>query len=100
MNGRIKLEQTREGRLAAVVASLNEQTQERKRNTGVGPDLPDLADYRDKLRPWVKREELMIKLETARQLRKLSSDALEEWMRSLTAEMHELNSRLPDEYQL
>lgn len=89
MNGRISHDDTPEGRIAAVVRSLCIQM-DRKLSRE-----PDYADFRDALRPFLKRELLRARID---EVRKMSGRALTERMRELDKEWREL--KLPDEFEL
>jgi hypothetical protein len=97
MNGRIELEPTAAGRLAAVVASLNHQFTEKRSETGSGPVAPDLADYRAKLEPFVELEIVKARIDEVRQS---SSAVVEARMQELTKKLYEIIRKLPDSYKL
>ena len=88
MNGRINHDDTPEGRIAAVARSLCIQMQKDKRE-------PDYADFRDALRPFLKRELLNARIDEAR---KNSGLRLTARVRELAAELQAIT--FPDEYQL
>jgi hypothetical protein len=111
MNGRISVEETPEGRLAAVAKSLELEMLTKFEKTGVGPSTPDYADYRDALRPYVKQELLHVKeklLERAvAQGRKRSADSLTISMKELgqdldecRKELAEVQKQIPKEHRL
>lgn len=66
MNRRIHNEETPEGRIAAVAVSLALKMQDAFHKTGVGPQFPDYADYRDAFALHVKRELLLARIDEAR----------------------------------
>jgi hypothetical protein len=83
VNGRIHDEETPEGRIAAVAVSLVLKMQDAHYKTGVGPQSPDYADYRDAFRLHMERELLLARIDEAR---KTAATAL-------TARMKELSDR-------
>jgi hypothetical protein len=97
MNGRVHEEETPEGRLAAVAQSLRLQMRDRFRKTKSGPEEPDYVDYRAAFAPYVKREILLAKIDEAR---RAYGEILTKRMLELSAELHELNSRIPKEFKL
>jgi hypothetical protein len=97
MNGRIQDEETPEGRLAAVAHSLAIQMQKCFAEKCFGPSQPDFADYREALRPFVKRELIMVRIDEAR---KVSGRVLTERIRELAAELMEVNRTLPGGFPL
>lgn len=62
MNGRIAIEETPEGRLAAVVKGLIVRMREEHRNRLAEYREPDYADIRDALRPHVERELVLARI--------------------------------------
>lgn len=79
MNGRIVEEGTPEGRLAAVARSLALKMQDAYRKSGVGPQFPDYADYRDAFAIHVKRELLLARVDEARtEAAKVITDRMKE----------------------
>jgi hypothetical protein len=60
MNGRVHHEDTPEGRIAAVAKSLCIQMDKKLKRE------PDYADFRDVLRPFIKKEILNARIEEAR----------------------------------
>lgn len=100
MNGRIKQEDTPEGRLAAVVESVNRRVRKKNDETGNGHVMPDYADYKAALRPWYRREELLTRFETVKKIHLMTADAIMEYMRQLTVDLHSANEDLPDEYKI
>ena len=97
MNGRIDLEETPEGRLAAVAVSLAKQMLADFEKTAAGPSSPDYADYRDALRPYVRRELLLARIDEAR---KKHSVALTARVRELANELAECEKQIPKEKRL
>lgn len=95
MNGRILDEDTPEGRIAAVVRSLCVQMEDRHNKTGLGPILPDYADFREALRPFLRMEILKARIDEAR---KTAGAVLTTRMRELSAELMDI--KLPDGYDL
>lgn len=89
MNGRIDQDATPEGRLAAVARSLAIRMAGRKKE-------PDYADYRDALRPFVKRELLLARIEEARQS---SGAVLTARVAELAKELDEVNSQITDTFK-
>jgi hypothetical protein len=89
MNGRVHHDDTPEGRLAAVARSLAIQMEEKLNRE------PDYADYRDALRPFVRRELLNARIDEAR---KVSGRALTLRVIELSTELQALE--FPDEYNL
>lgn len=61
MDGRIASEPTPEGRLAALAFSIGVQMRDHEKKD------PDYADFRDAMRPFVKRELILARLEDLRQ---------------------------------
>lgn len=61
MNGRITDEPTPEGRLAALVFSIRAHMRDHEKKD------PDYADFRDAMRPFVRRELILARLEDLRQ---------------------------------
>jgi hypothetical protein len=84
VNGRIKHDETPEGRIAALARSLCLQMAEEQKATGRGPTEPDYADFRDVLRPFIQLELLRARIDEAR---KTSAH-------SLTARMRELDEQV------
>jgi hypothetical protein len=97
MNGRVHLEETPEGRLAAVARALAFEIEERYAQTGSGPAEPDYADYREALRPYILRELLLARIDEAR---KSISLHLTGRVRELAAELAEIESGIPNEHWL
>jgi hypothetical protein len=97
MNGRIKHSETAEERLAAVAHSLVLKMAEEYRKTGCGPTGPDYADYRDELRPYIRREFLLVRIDEAR---KTHSAQLTGRIRELAAELAECEREIPQEHRL
>ena len=97
MNGRIHSEETPEGRLAAVAASLALKMLADFEKTGEGPSAPDYADYRDALRPFVKRELILARIAEAR---KKHSAELTVRVRELAIELAECERQIPKEHRL
>jgi hypothetical protein len=86
MNGRASSEDTPEGRLAAVARSLAMKMETQFNKTGQGPAVPDYADYRRALAPFLRRELLLARIDEAR---KTSSTALTTRMKELAGELYE-----------
>jgi hypothetical protein len=97
MNGRIRAEETPEGRIAAVARSLAIEIEERHARTGSGPTEPDYADYREALGPYIRRELLLARIEEARKCLSLHLTAR---VAELAAELAEIESGLPLEHRL
>lgn len=91
MNGRILEEATPEGRLAAVAHTLALKMQDAFHKTGVGPQFPDYADYREAFRLHIKRELLMARVDEARTE---ASKVITERMRDLANELVEIEREL------
>lgn len=95
MNGRTHHQElTPEGRLAVVVRSLVLKLQEQHRMTGVGPREPDYSDFRDALRPYVRRELLFARIDEAR---KTAATALTSRMKELAVELLNCELEIPQE---
>jgi hypothetical protein len=62
-----------------------------------GGKEPDYADYRDAMRPYVKRELLLAQIAEARHL---SADALTSRVAQLALELAEVNKEIASEDQL
>jgi hypothetical protein len=86
MLGRVHGDETPEGRLAAVARSLAVEMANQQHQTGCGPSEPDYADYRDALRPFIRRELLLARIDEARRVAGLG----------LTARMEQLATELAD----
>lgn len=84
MNGRVNREDTPEGRLAAVARSAMMRITARGREA-------DYADFREALRPFVRRELLYARVDEAR---KCHAIKLTERMRELDREMIELAKQI------
>ena len=97
MNGRAHKDDTPEGRLAAVARSLAIRMAKGDVETGIEPSEPDYADYRDALRPFVKRELLLARIDEAR---RTHAGAIAERMRELTTELIDVNAQLPEEHRI
>lgn len=89
MNGRIYQDGTPEGRLAAVARSLALRMAEQKKE-------PDYADYRDTLRPFVKRELILARIEEAR---KSAGEMLTARVAELAKELAEVNNQIANTLQ-
>jgi|SRR6267378_2939521 len=95
MNGRTHHEElTPEGRLAIVVRALVLKLAEQHRNTRVGPREPDYSDFREALRPYVRRELLFARIDEAR---KTAATALTGRMKELAAELLACELDIPPE---
>jgi hypothetical protein len=81
MNGRVHHEDTPEGRIAAVAKSLCIQMDKKLKRE------PDYADFRDVLRPFIKKEILNARIEEARML---SGRVLTARVKELAAELEAL----------
>jgi len=68
MNGRIRGDETPEGRLAAVARSLLLHMQDEFRRTGQGPSEPDYADFRDAFRRRLRLELVNARISEARHI--------------------------------
>jgi 2-C-methyl-D-erythritol 4-phosphate cytidylyltransferase len=86
MNGRIVHDATPEGRLAAVAKSVFSKLKTIRRE-------PDYADYRDALRPFVRRELILARIEESR---KVSGRVLTERMRELAGELMEVDAEIEE----
>lgn len=96
LNGRIHSDPTPEGRLAAVCRSLMTQMEARYRKTRVGPSEPDCADFREALRPYVKRELLLARIEEAR----ISAGVLlTARVQELANELYAIDKIIPEDFQ-
>jgi len=95
VNGRINHDDTPEGRIAAVCKSLMLQMENRHNKTGVGPSVPDYADLRDVLKPFVERELLNARIDEAR---KNSGVILTARVKELAAQLQAI--KFPDEFDL
>ena len=89
MNGRVHLDDTPEGRIAAVARSLCIQMQKKLKRE------PDYADFRDVLRPFLQRELLNARIDEAR---KTSGAVLTARVKELAAAIQAL--KFPDEFNL
>jgi len=97
MNGRVHHDDTPEGRLAAVARSLAIRMAKGDAQMGIEPSEADYADYRDALRPFVKREILLARIDEAR---RTYPGAIAERMRELTTELIDVNAQLPEEHRI
>jgi hypothetical protein len=95
MNGRIHHDPTPEGRLAAVCRSLMTQMDTRHRKTRVGPAEPDYADFREALRPYVRREILIARIDEAR---KSAGARLTSRVAELADELFEVDKIITDDF--
>jgi hypothetical protein len=84
MNGRVHEEETPEGRVAAVAASLALKMRDRYEKTGCGPREPDYADFREAFRPYIHRELILARIAEAR---KTQAERLTARMKELTVEL-------------
>jgi hypothetical protein len=87
-------ENTPEGRIAAVARALVLEMWETHVNKRFGPEKPDMVDFREAFRPFIKRELLMARIEEARTL---SGRALTGRIKELAAELEEVNKSIPAE---
>ncbi len=90
MNGRIREADTPEERLAAVAKSLVEQMERKDR-------VPDYADFRDALRPFVERELLLARIDEAR---KACGRGLTARIDEISVQLKKLEANLPDVFRL
>lgn len=90
MNGRTREGETPEERLAAVAKSLMDQMEKTNR-------VPDYADFRDTLRPFVLAELFRARIDEAR---KGCGRGLTGRVQELDAELKKLTANLPDGYHL
>jgi hypothetical protein len=97
MNGRKLEENTPEARLAAVARSLMIKMESKYLKSGVGPKEPDYADFREALRPYVRRELLLARIDEAR---KTAATAITSRVKELAAELHECEKLIPKEDRL
>lgn len=92
MNGRIVLEETAEGRLAAVVKTLFLEMRLKFANRLPEYREPDYADIRDAIKPFLDREICLAKLKEAKWNRTL--DFREVRIRELEQELRSLDARM------
>jgi hypothetical protein len=97
MNGRVRDMKTPEERLAAVARSLAIQMQDKLLDAEKLKDVPDYADFRDKLRPYVRRELILARIDEAR---KLGAITLTTRMKELALELAECEMQIPSENRL
>lgn len=97
MNGRTHEEETPEGRLAAAARSLAIKMEDRFHKTHAGPSEPDYADYREALRPYVRRELLLARIDEAR---KTASAAITSRVKELALQLMECEMQIPKEDRL
>lgn len=90
MNGRILEGDTPEERLAAVAKSLLIQLEKKNR-------VPDYADFRETLRPFIQRELVLARIDEAR---KSCGRGLTARIEELAAELSKIVAALPDSYHL
>lgn len=91
---RFERDNTPEGRLAAVARSLVIKMWDTHVNRQFGPEKPDMVDFSEAFRPYIKRELLMARIEEARTS---SGRALTARIKELAAELDEVNKDLPVE---
>lgn len=97
MNGRKYEEQTPEGRIAAVARSLMITMEDRHNKNGTGPREPDYADFREALRPYLRQELLLARIDEAR---KTAATAVTARVRELASELAECQKLIPKEDRL
>jgi hypothetical protein len=92
MNGRNhNVDETPEGRIAAVARSLAMKMEADFEKTGQGPRDPDYADYRRALAPYLRRELLLARIDEAR---KTAATALTTRMKELATELFECDATI------
>lgn len=89
---RLQHENSPEGRLAAVARALVLEMWDTHIHRQFGPEKPDTHDFREALRPFVKIELLLARIEEAR---KLSGRVLTERVKELSQELVEARRGLP-----
>jgi hypothetical protein len=97
MPTRLKHDGTPEGRVAAACNKLMRMMAEKHRRTESGPTAPDYADFRDFLRPYLRRECLLARIE---QSRKNGSQVLTAEIRDLAAQLAACEQQIDEEDRL
>jgi hypothetical protein len=97
MNGRIQQEETPEARIGAAARSLVIKMRDEFNRTNTGPCEPDYADFREGLRPFIKRELLMARIEEAR---KYGAKFVTARVAELNRELQELYKTMPSEFRV
>jgi len=93
MNGRFAHEETPEGRLAAIAVMVAAKVSDEYARTGIGPQVPDVADLREALRPFVLRELIRARLDEAERV----SGARAERRADLVRQLYVIEAQIPKE---
>jgi hypothetical protein len=97
MNGRMKEAKTAEARIAAVARSLTLRMQKGLDDPEKLKNVPDYADFRVALHPYIERELLLARIDEAR---KTAAAQITSRVKELALQLAECEMRLPEKDRL